>query len=224
MSGESSWTRAWIHSRPVIDTLLLDLGGVLIDVDYHRTADAFNALGFDGFEAIYSKAQQDHLFDGFEIGALSPAEFRSRIRALHGNGITDDQVDHCWNAMLGRIPPERIELLRRLRTRYKLLLLSNTNAIHVPAFERIIVEHNGIADFKSLFDGAYYSCEMGLRKPDPEAFHHVLSRHGAEPSRTLFIDDSIQHVTGARKAGLKAEHLDLNQEDVLALAKRLLSV
>jgi glucose-1-phosphatase len=205
----------------MIDTLLLDLGGVLIDVDYHRTAVAFNALGFDGFEAIYSKAQQDHLFDGFEIGALTPDDFRSRICALHGNGITDAQVDHCWNAMLGRIPPERIDLLKRLRERYRLLLLSNTNAIHVPAFERIIAEHNGIGDFRSLFDGAYYSCEMGLRKPDAEAFHHVLARHGAEPSRTLFIDDSIQHVIGARAAGLRAEHLDLHKEDVIGLFRRM---
>ena len=204
----------------MIDTILLDLGGVLIDVDYHRTADAFHAFGFDGFEAIYSKAQQDHLFDGFEIGALSPAEFRSRIRALRGNGITDDQVDHCWNAMLGRIPQERIDLVRRLKRRYRVLLLSNTNAIHVPAFERIIAEDNGIADFKALFDGAYYSCEMGLRKPYAEAFHHVLSRHGAHAVSTLFIDDSMQHVIGAREAGLQAEHLDLDREDVTGLLQR----
>ncbi len=204
----------------MIDTILLDLGGVLIDVDYHRTAAAFNALGFAGFEAIYSKVQQDHLFDGFEIGALSPSEFRSRIRSLHGNGITDDQVDHCWNAMIGRIPQERIYLVKRLKERYRVLLLSNTNAIHVPAFERIIAEDNGIADFRALFDGAYYSCEMGLRKPDAEAFHHVLSRHGAEPARTLFIDDSIQHVVGARAAGLQAEHLDLQKEDVIRLMQR----
>ena len=204
----------------MIDTILLDLGGVLIDVDYHRTAAAFNALGFDGFEAIYSKAQQDHLFDGFEIGALSPADFRARIRSLHGKGITDEQVDHCWNAMLGRIPQERIDLVHRLKERYQLLLLSNTNAIHVPAFERIIAEDHGIADFKALFDGAYYSCEMGLRKPDAEAFHYVLSKHGAEPLRTLFIDDSIQHVVGAREAGLHAEHLDLAREDVGRLVSR----
>lgn len=205
----------------MIDTVLLDLGGVLIDVDYHRTAAAFNALGFDGFEAIYSKAQQDHLFDGFEVGALSPADFRARIQALHGQGITAEQVDACWNAMLGRIPPERIALLQALRARYRLLLLSNTNAIHVPAFERIITEHNGIADFRGLFDGAYYSCEIGLRKPDAEAFHHVLGRHGADPARTLFVDDSIQHVVGARAAGLQAEHLELKQEDVLGLVNRL---
>ena len=205
----------------MIDTVLLDLGGVLIDVDYHRTAAAFNALGFDGFEAIYSKAQQDHLFDGFEVGALSPADFRSRIQALHGQGITAAQVDACWNAMLGRIPPERIALLQALRARYRLLLLSNTNAIHVPAFERIIAEHNGIGDFRGLFDGAYYSCEIGLRKPDAEAFHHVLGRHDADPAHTLFVDDSIQHVVGARAAGLRAEHLELKQEDVLGLVNRL---
>jgi putative hydrolase of the HAD superfamily len=205
----------------MIDTVLLDLGGVLIDVDYHRAAAAFNALGFDGFEAIYNKAQQDHLFDGFEVGALSPDDFRARIQGLHGRGITAEQVDDCWNAMLGRIPPERIDLLQRLRARYRLLLLSNTNAIHVPAFERIIAEHNGIADFRALFDGAYYSCEIGLRKPDASAFHHVLGLHGAEPARTLFVDDSIQHVVGARAAGLRAEHLELRHEDVLAMVERL---
>jgi len=203
------------------ETVLLDLGGVLIDVDYHRTAAAFNALGFDGFEALYSKAQQDHLFDGFEVGALSPAEFRARIQSLHGGGINAEQVDACWNAMLGRIPPQRIILLRQLRERYRLLLLSNTNAIHVLAFERIIAADNGIVDLRGLFDGAYYSCEIGLRKPDAAAFHHVLARHGADQARTLFIDDSIQHVIGARAAGLHAEHLDLAREDVSALVERL---
>lgn len=205
----------------MIDTVLLDLGGVLIDVDYHRTAAAFNALGFDGFEAIYSKAQQDHLFDGFEVGALSPADFRSRIQALHGQGITAAQVDACWNAMLGRIPPERIALLQALRARYRLLLLSNTNAIHVPAFEAIVARENGISDFKGLFHGAYYSCEIGLRKPDAQAFQYVLARHHADPRRTLFIDDSIQHVEGARTAGLNTEHLELAQEDIRAMVERL---
>ena len=205
----------------MIDTVLLDLGGVLIDVDYQRTAAAFNALGFDGFERIYSKAQQDHLFDGFETGELSPDGFRDRIVALQGGGISHTQVDRCWNAMLGRVPPERIDLVRRLKQRYRVLLLSNTNAIHVPAFERIIAEHNGIPDLGSLFHGAYYSCGIGLRKPDAAAFHHVLGLHGAAPERTLFIDDSIQHVEGARRAGLNAEHLDLAKEDVVGLVARL---
>lgn len=203
------------------DTLLLDLGGVLIDVDYRAAARAFHALGFEDFEMLYSKAQQDRLFDGFETGGLGPADFRDRIRALFRPDITDREIDACWNAMLGSIPPPRIQLLRALKERYQLLLLSNTNAIHVPAFEAIIARENNISDFRSLFHGAYYSCEIGLRKPHAEAFHHVLQRHDAHPARTLFIDDSIQHVIGAREAGLHAEHLDLEREDVLRLVERL---
>ncbi len=207
--------------RTQIDTVLLDLGGVLIDVDYHATARSFRALGHPDFERLYSKAQQDHLFDGFETGAISPAEFRDRIRQLLGPGLDDVAIDTGWNAMLGSVPPERIDLLHRLKQRYRLLLLSNTNAIHVPGFEAIVARENGITDLKGLFHGVYYSCAIGLRKPDAAAFHHVLQQHEADPARTLFIDDSIQHVHGARAAGLRAEHLELEKEDVLGLAARL---
>lgn len=208
--------------RPLrYDTILLDLGGVLIDVDYHAAARAFSQLGFRDFDALFGKARQDRLFDGFETGALSPAEFRDKIRDLFGHPISDEQIDACWNSMLGRIPPERVELVKRLKERYQLLLLSNTNAIHVPAFEAIVAKENGIDHFKSLFDAAYYSCEMGMRKPDEGIFRHVLAEQDAEPERTLFIDDSIQHVIGARKAGLHAEHLDLDKEDVTQLVERL---
>lgn len=204
-----------------INTILLDLGGVLIDVDYHASARAFKELGYADFDTLYSKAKQDHVFDAFETGRLSPGDFRRRIAELLGAPITAEQVDACWNAMLGTIPPERIHLVQRLKERYRVLLLSNTNAIHVPAFEAIIARTNGIADFKSLFHGAYYSCEIGLRKPDAEAFHHVLAKHGASPATTLFIDDSIQHVLGAKAAGLQAEHLELALEDVSAMVDRL---
>lgn len=204
-----------------IDTILLDLGGVLIDVDHEASARSFARSGFSDFDVLYSKAKQDHLFDGFETGALSPAMFRDRIREIHGHPLTDATIDACWNAMLGSIPPERIELVKRLKDRYRVLLLSNTNAIHVPAFEAIVARENGIADFKGLFHGAYYSCAIGLRKPDAAAFHHVLEAHRSDAARTLFIDDSIQHVEGARRAGLQAVHLDLAREDVVGMVERL---
>ena len=203
------------------DTILLDLGGVLIDVDYHATARAFQALGHPEFDRLYSKAQQDHLFDGFETGSLSPAEFRDRIRQVLDPSLSDAMIDANWNAMLGSIPPERIELVSRLKERYQVLLLSNTNAIHVPAFGAIIARENGIPDFKALFHGAYYSCEIGQRKPEAASYRLVLERHNADPRRTLFIDDSIQHVYGARAAGLNAEHLELANEDVIGLVDRL---
>lgn len=204
-----------------IDTLILDLGGVLIDVDYAGSVKAFEALGYADFDDLYTKAKQSDLFDRFETGELSAAGFRDAVRELLGSRLTDAQIDASWNAMLGSIAPERIPLIHALKQRYQLMLLSNTNSIHVPAFEAIILEENGISDFKSLFHGAYYSCELGMRKPNTDIFHHVMQQHGAEPSRTLFIDDSPQHVIGARKAGLKAEHLELEQEDVIAMVRRL---
>jgi putative hydrolase of the HAD superfamily len=202
-------------------TIILDLGGVLIDVDYPASARAFAQLGFSGFGELYSKSKQDGLFDRFETGTISPAQFRDRIRQLSRLHLTDAQIDACWNAMLGPVPQGRITLVKHLKERYEVLLLSNTNAIHVPAFEAIVARENGITDFKGLFDGAYFSCELGMRKPDAAIFDHVLSLHGADPKRTLFIDDSIQHVEGARNAGLHAEFLDLGKEDVVRLVARL---
>ncbi len=204
-----------------IDTVILDLGGVLIDVDYDRAAKAFASLGVSDFQRSYSKAKQSDLFDRFETGEIDPAAFRNELRRSVGLELNDEQIDHCWNAMLGRIPPERIELVKELKERYTLLLLSNTNSIHVPAFTRIILEENGIDDLRALFHGVYFSHEMRSRKPDPKIFLEVLARHGCLPDRAFFIDDSPQHVEGARKAGLQAVHLDLVKEDVIQLVQRL---
>ncbi|MCB9168805.1 MAG: HAD family phosphatase [Flavobacteriales bacterium] len=204
-----------------IDTILLDLGGVLIDVDYERTARAFKDLGCTDFDGLYSKARQTDLFDRFETGELGAEAFRDELRRLCRKDLTDPEIDTAWNAMLGSIPAARISLVERLRQRYRVLLLSNTNAIHVPAFTEIVRRESGITDFKGIFHGAYYSCEIGLRKPDADAYLHVLGRHGARPGNTLFIDDSPQHVDGAWHTGLRAEHLDLAREDLVGLVGRL---
>src|SRR6188508_817855 len=72
-----------------LDTLILDLGGVLIDVDYQRTADAFHALGFKKFDEQFSKAKQTRLFDEFETGVITPAKFREAVSDLFGGGLKD---------------------------------------------------------------------------------------------------------------------------------------
>lgn len=204
-----------------IDTVLFDLGGVLLDVDYNRTVQVFAQNGVHDFDALYTKAKQDHLFDHFETGSISPAEFRNEVRKRTKSSISDGQINDCWNAMLGSLPTKRLEMIAALRQRMPVRLLSNTNAIHVEAFTRILKEENGIEDFKSLFDGAYYSNELGLRKPNTEVFHHVLKKHGEKPERTLFIDDTLHHVDGARKAGLQGLYLDLQKEDVIGALKRI---
>lgn len=204
-----------------LDTLMLDLGGVLIDVDYARSARAFQELGVERFADQFSKARQTSLFDEFERGIIGPAKFREAIRDLVGLPLKDRDIDASWNAMLGKIPSERMVLVEDLRMRYRVFLLSNTNQIHVPAFMRIVQEHNSIRDFKQEFDGVFFSCDLGMRKPDAVIFHHMLKATNSSAERTLFIDDSIQHVEGARQAGIPSEHLALQREDLAGMVERL---
>jgi hypothetical protein len=105
----------------------------------------------------------------------------------------------------------------RLKERYQVLLLSNTNAIHVPAFEAIIARENGITDFKELFHGAYYSCEIGLRKPDAASFLHVLEKHGADPCARSSSTIASNTCTVRALRGCMPSTWNWHKEDVIAL-------
>jgi HAD superfamily hydrolase (TIGR01509 family) len=187
--------------------IIFDLGAVIIDIDYNLTADAFRRLGLLHFDEIYSKAKQDHLFDRFEKGDMSDEEFRETVRKHIPHSVSDEQIDSAWNAMLKEVPEETFGLLEEIGKQKRIFLLSNTNRIHVRAFSKIIERQYGFARFESLFEKAYYSCDIGMRKPDAEIFEFVLLQHGLKANETLFIDDSPQHVEGARNCGIFAFHL-----------------
>lgn len=191
--------------------ILFDLGGVILNLDYHRTAQAFDALSEGRFASAYSQHRQDPLFDDMETGRISPDQFRDGLRDLFGIVGSDEDIDAAWNAMLLDIPPARIELLRRIGRERRIFLLSNTNEIHKLAFDQIVARQFPGLVLDELFEGAHYSHLIGRRKPHPETFEWVLGQHGLDPKKTFFIDDSIQHVEGARQAGLTAFHLVAGQ-------------
>lgn len=189
-----------------IDTIIFDFGGVVINIDYNATILAFQKLGIDNFETLFSQAKQSDLFDNFEIGKISPQHFINELLSIVPSGISPNEIVYAWNAMLLDIPLERIELLLSLKNRYKIYLLSNTNSLHIDAAIR---KWNAITEFSiyDVFDHVYFSHEMGMRKPNVEIFDTVCNAQGLNPETTFFIDDSIQHIEGAKKAGLKALHL-----------------
>jgi glucose-1-phosphatase len=188
-------------------SIIFDLGGVIIDLDYQRTAAEFVKLGLTDFDAIYSKAKQSNLFDDFEKGIMSVDGFRSELKKHLPPNISDVQIDHAWNAMLIDIPVHRVEFLKRVGAKHRIFLLSNTNRIHVKAFTKMAEEIFGENNFLSIFEKCYLSCEMGMRKPDAEIFEKVISDNNLDRTKTLFIDDSIQHVEGAHLVGLLSELL-----------------
>jgi FMN phosphatase YigB (HAD superfamily) len=195
--------------------IVFDLGGVLMDLSYLKTAEAFRKLGLKDFDTIYSQAKQSGLFDAFETGKISSGVFRKKLRDWLDPGIGDDQIDSAWNAMLLGMPAHKIELLQSLKEHYRIFLLSNTNEIHLTAVFDMMRTDHGFPDLSHLMEKQYYSCRVGMRKPDAGIFQYVLQEQGLKASEVLFIDDSIQHIEGARSVGMKAHHLkegeDLNR-------------
>lgn len=198
-----------------VKNIIFDLGGVILNIDYGQTANAFKKIGVANFDEIYSQAKQVQVFDKLETGELTPDEFRECMKEIVPSLQLSD-IDKAWNAMLLDLPAARIDLLKKLKKKYRLFLLSNTNEIHIKCFRKIIDSFYGENIFDAIFENQYYSSEIGMRKPNPECFQYVLEKNGMEPSETLFIDDSIQHVEGARKLKINAYHL-IPGEDITRL-------
>lgn len=187
--------------------IIFDLGGVLFNIDYQLTEQAFAKLGIENFSSIYSQLQQSSLFDDLEVGKISATEFFSGLKDTCNIRSTDEELALAWNAMLLDMPLRRLQLLQQLRHHYDLVLLSNTNEIHEAAFNKIIEGVHGCS-IAAFFDRIYYSHRIGMRKPDVEVFEMILAENGFRPEHTLFIDDSPQHIEGAKKAGIQTIWLE----------------
>ena len=189
---------------PEIKNIIFDLGGVIYNIDYQLSIDAFLKLGIKDFRQRYSQASQTPLFDALETGKITPQEFYEGIRKESGLPLTQAKIDAAWNAMLINMPPHRMELLRCISENYQIYLLSNTNAIHIPLFNTQMDSEFGEGVFHALFRKVYLSYQVRMRKPNREIFDMVLQENQLLPEETFFIDDSSQHVEGAAKTGIRS--------------------
>lgn len=203
-----------------VKLLLLDLGGVIIDIEPDRSSKAFSKLGKGTILGEHSKAEQDELFDRFERGDHDAASFRRELRERASIEADDRRIDEAWNALLIGIPQERFRFLERMASHYRLHLFSNTNELHMKGFSEIVESAYGFKDFLKLFEGIHLSYEMGARKPEPEAFEELLHRMGTEPEEVLFIDDTAAHIETARQLGIRSYHL--NDQELTELKSKLL--
>ena len=197
--------------------IIFDLGGVIINLNYQATAQAFKDLGIKDFDNVYSKQKQQLLFDDFEKGVIAVESFRAAIRKHLTKVVTNDEIDTAWNAMLLDIPVYRMQWLEELAKQYRIFLLSNTNEIHIKAFTQILITTYGKNIFESTFEKIYYSSRMKMRKPDAEIFEFVLNENNLSANQTLFVDDSEQHIKGAEKVGLYVHHLKPGEDITVAL-------
>lgn len=185
-----------------IKNLILDLGGVVLNVDYHKMVDAFKAYNIPDFDKHFTQAQQAEIIDLFEEGKCTIEEFRNGIRELTGVNLSDKQIDDAWNSMILDLPEERIQLIGLLKLKYNMYMFSNTNELHIEMLKKKFEKQFGFDIFTFLFNKAYFSNEIKQRKPNPEAFQWLLDDAGIKAEETLFIEDSPQHIEGAKKVGL----------------------
>ncbi len=196
-----------IYENQTIDAIIFDLGGVILNIDYQLPVKAFKKLGIENFNELFSQASQGNLFNDYETGNISSYDFVNEIKKYLPQNTSDVAIINAWNSILLDLPEERLFSLEKAAENHRIFLLSNTNALHIESFNQYLLNNLQLPSLEPFFETLYLSYEVGLRKPDLRIFEYVLQDAGLVPERTLFIDDSIQHIQAASELGILTKHL-----------------
>jgi putative hydrolase of the HAD superfamily len=189
---------------PDVDFVIFDLGNVLIDIDYSRAMNLMKAALPAALHHRVDTCYAAEFHKAYERGEIDSPSFRNAFRDYFEQSWSDAEVDYLWNSLLGELPDYRLDLVRRLKTKYQVGILSNTNQIHVDAVHELLQAEHGMSNFYPLFDRVFYSQEMGLSKPSAAIYQQLLLELGTTPSRVLFFDDLLANVEGAAGLGIQA--------------------
>jgi putative hydrolase of the HAD superfamily len=186
-----------------IKNIIFDLGGVLLDIDFNKTREAFKTSGIQNFDQFFQQSFSNPLFEDLEKGLVNPIDFYEKFRAESGVHLPDEIIITNWNALLGNFRKASMDYLGELKKQYRVFLFSNTNIIHYEAFLEIFRQQFGSSHFHDYFEKAYYSHEINLRKPEVNSFEFVIKQNNLVAGETLFIDDTLKNIEGAQAAGLQ---------------------
>jgi len=199
-----------------IKNIIFDFGTVIINIDMLGVKRKLNELGIVNTEEVHTHLFENDVYFNLEIGAITPEQFRNEVRSRTKTALSDAQIDDAWNAIILDIPVERVRMLEKIRHNYRTFLLSNTNQIHFDFYNAYFANTFGYQGLASLFEKAYFSHEMKVRKPDPEIYRMVLSDAGLLPEETLFIDDMEINIHAATALGIRGYFLK-EGEDMVTL-------
>ncbi|RYG00080.1 MAG: HAD family phosphatase [Chitinophagaceae bacterium] len=191
-----------------VKNIIFDLGGVLLNLDFAASEKAFSELGFTDFKQVFGGGHVTSFIKDYEVGHIDDDQFVKEIMKVAKLENQDDLAIAAWNSMLLDFPADRIEFLKSLQGKYRLFLFSNTNSLHLKSFRKTYSAAFNQAVLDDHFEKAYYSHEIKLRKPTVEAFNYVVNDAGINAAETVFIDDMLVNVEGARAAGLQGLHLE----------------
>lgn len=195
----------------MIKNIIFDFGDVFLNLDKKGALESALKM----FE-IDTLSDEIHAINAlYEQGLMSTEEFLEFYLDNFPH-LDKSSLMEVWNCILIDFPDHRLDYIKQLAAdkKYKLILLSNTNALHmdwvkdnVPFFE----------DFKTYFDAFYLSYEVQLRKPNANIYEYVLKENNIKAEETLFIDDTEENITSASKLGIHTWHLNPEVDDITKL-------
>jgi putative hydrolase of the HAD superfamily len=180
-------------------TIIFDFGNVVGFFDHRRALEKLRPFSPLTPEEMYASVYNGPLEDQVERGQLTPPVFLWMVHELWRLRCDVDFLAHAV-ADIFAPNPEVCELIPKLKGRYRILLGSNTNAIHAGQFLQ------QFADVLSHFDALVLSYEIGTRKPDADFFLHCLRLAQAQASECVFVDDLAANIDGARGVGFHGLH------------------
>ncbi len=197
----------------MITTIIFDFGDIFINLRQDLVKASFQKFGLEEWDLELLGANH-----AFEKGKIAEDDFLSALQKRMKH-TPKDEIRKAWNSMLGDFPEYRLEFLETLSKKYRLFLLSNTDAIHIHHFETR--EHaEFISRFRGCFEEICFSFRLSMRKPDLEIFEYMISRYQLDPAEILFVDDRKDNTDAAARLGLKTWQLLVGKEDVVDLFKK----
>jgi glucose-1-phosphatase len=181
-----------------LDAVILDLGGVVFAISVDRIIKSWAKSAGCHPKDIAPKFKVDEYYKLFEMGKISPEEYRSHVCNVLEIKISDEDFDEGWNSIYLDPLPGIESLLLQLKDKTRLIVLTNTNEIHAKEW-RI-----RYADILKHFDKVFTSHEIGARKPLPESFNAILDYLGTTPDKVVFFDDTPDNVEGALAIGISS--------------------
>ena len=144
-----------------IKNIIIDLGGVVIDLDRERCVRHFESLGLHGVDSMLGLYRQEEPFLSVETGRISTAEFYDTLRRLSGRDVTDSEFEKAFESFLEGLPVERLAAIRRLRAAgYRTYMISNTNAVMYDGWIKRAFMQEGLRA-GDYFDGIVTSFAAG---------------------------------------------------------------
>jgi len=201
-------------SEPV-EALLFDLGGVVTEVDFARVTSRWAAHAGCDPALVAARYSHDEAYEKHERGEIDAAAYFAALRRSLGIDLSDAQFLDGWNALFGGPIPGATAWIEQACAGLPTYAFSNTNRAHTAHWRPLY------AEILKPFRRVFLSSEIGLRKPDREAFAFVAREMGVPMPRILFFDDMLANVEGARAAGLQAVHVRSNADVTAALARVL---